>query len=90
LWQESLRSIAQQLGMTWLQLWAFNKDSLLKADVDLTVGSSLRVGQLYQVEEGDSLYALADRLGTTISALRKMNADIPSSGLIYPGQVFAL
>lgn len=47
-------------------------------------GSSLTVVQ------GDTLRKIADRCGTTVSALRRANPDIGSGDLIFPGQVLQL
>ncbi|HEX3046462.1 MAG TPA: LysM peptidoglycan-binding domain-containing protein [Bacillota bacterium] len=41
-------------------------------------------GQTYYVQPGDSLYSIATRYGTTVSALQTANGL--RSGIIYPGQ----
>ena len=42
------------------------------------------------VVSGDTLRKIADRCGTTVSALRLANPEIGSGNLIYPGQIFVL
>src|SRR5512147_1659700 len=42
------------------------------------------------VVSGDTLRKIADRCGTTVSALRRANPEIGSGNLIYPGQVLLL
>jgi len=42
------------------------------------------------VVSGDTLYKIANRCGTTISALRRANPAIGSGNLIFPGQVLQL
>lgn len=43
----------------------------------------------YTVRPGDTLWAIARRYGTTVSAIAAEN-DIPNPSLIYPGQVFRI
>ncbi|MEW6287677.1 MAG: LysM peptidoglycan-binding domain-containing protein [Chloroflexota bacterium] len=47
-------------------------------------------GTSVTVVKGDTLRKIADRCGTTVSALRRANPDIGSGNLIYPGQVLQL
>jgi LysM repeat protein len=47
-------------------------------------------GDSVTVVSGDTLRRIADRCGTTISALRRANPNIGSGNLIYPGQVLQL
>lgn len=47
-------------------------------------------GTSYTVVSGDTLRKIADRCGTTVSALRKANPEIGWGSLIYPGQVLLL
>lgn len=42
------------------------------------------------VASGDTLRKIADRCGTTVSALRRANPEIGLGNLIYPGQVLLL
>jgi LysM repeat protein len=41
-------------------------------------------GQVYVVQQGDTLYSIARRYGVTVSAIEASN-DLPASGYIYPG-----
>ena len=47
-------------------------------------------GTSYTVVSGDTLRKIADRCGTTVSALRRANPEIGWGSLIYPGQVLQL
>jgi peptidoglycan endopeptidase LytE len=47
-------------------------------------------GDSVTVLSGDTLFKIANRCGTTVSALRRANPNIGSGNLIYPGQVLHL
>ena len=47
-------------------------------------------GTSVTVASGDTLRKIADRCGTTVSALRRANPEIGSGNLIYPGQALLL
>lgn len=47
-------------------------------------------GTSVTVVSGDTLRKIADRCGTTVSALRLANPEVGSGNLIYPGQVLLL
>jgi LysM repeat protein len=47
-------------------------------------------GTSVTVLSGDTLRKIADRCGTTVSALQRANPEIGSGNLIYPGQVLLL
>lgn len=47
-------------------------------------------GSSVTVAQGDTLRKIADRCGTTVSALRRANPHIGSGDLIFPGQVLQL
>lgn len=47
-------------------------------------------GTSVTVVRGDTLRKIADRCGTTVSAIRRANPEIGSGNLIYPGQVLLL
>lgn len=49
---------------------------------------SISWGQTYYVQPGDSLYSIAARYGTTITALQQSNGL--SSSMIYPGQALRI
>ncbi len=44
-------------------------------------------GKTYTIQSGDSLYAIANRFGTTIDALMAANNIASTSTVIFPGQV---
>jgi N-acetylmuramoyl-L-alanine amidase len=58
--------------------------SLLVLLVFSICGAGVVWGQTYYVQPGDSLYTIAARYGTTVSALQTANGL--RSGIIYPGQ----
>jgi LysM repeat protein len=47
-------------------------------------------GDSVTVVSGDTLRKIADRCGTTVSALRRANPEIGLGNLIYPGQILHL
>lgn len=47
-------------------------------------------GSSVTVVNGDTLLKIANRCGTTVSALRRANPELGSGNLIYPGQVLQL
>lgn len=47
-------------------------------------------GSSVTVVKGDTLRKIADRCGTTVSALQRANPEIGSGNLIFPGQVLQL
>jgi len=47
-------------------------------------------GTSVTVASGDTLRKIADRCGTTVSAIRRANPEIGNENLIYPGQVLLL
>ena len=42
------------------------------------------------VQSGDTLRKIADRCGTTVSAMQRANPEIGNGNLIYPGQILLL
>ena len=47
-------------------------------------------GTSVTVASGDTLRKIAERCGTTISAIQRANPEIGNGNLIYPGQVLLL
>jgi LysM repeat protein len=47
-------------------------------------------GTSVTVQSGDTLRKIAERCGTTVSALQRANPEIGNGNLIYPGQVLLL
>lgn len=47
-------------------------------------------GSSYTIVKGDTLYKIAAKCDTTVSALRRANPEIGSGNTIYPGQVLLL
>jgi len=87
---ESMVTIAAETGVSWLQLWNFNKGVVTRPDFDLRSGESIKVGQLYEVDDGDTLSNIAARFSSSVSRLRDMNADLAGSDTIAPGQLLCV
>ncbi len=66
--------------------------SVLVASFATTTGAlaAYSCGTSVIVVKGDTLRKIADRCGTTVSALRRANPEIGSGDLIYPNQVLLL
>lgn len=47
-------------------------------------------GSSVTVARGDTLYKIAQRCGTTVTALKRANLELGGGNLIYPGQVLQL
>ncbi|EKX49657.1 hypothetical protein GUITHDRAFT_135834 [Guillardia theta CCMP2712] len=87
---ESFISIAQSIGISWLQLWNFNKGNYSRPDIDLRTGDPVNVGQLYQVDNGDTLYNIADRFSSTVPILYALNGALDPQVPIYTGQLICI
>ena len=55
-----------------------------------TARAASACGETYTIVSGDTLRKIADKCGTTVSALRRANPEIGSGNLIYPGQLLYL
>lgn len=82
--EESMLSIALDLKISWLQLWNFNK-RIKRPDVELKPGMPINVGQLYTVQEGDTLTRIAAAFSTTVKHLIFLNMDLASNLPLVPG-----
>ncbi|NWG07864.1 MAG: LysM peptidoglycan-binding domain-containing protein [Chloroflexi bacterium] len=63
---------------------------LLAMFATTTSASAAGCGTSVTVVSGDTLRKIADRCGTTVSAIQRANPEIGSGNLIYPGQVLLL
>jgi len=63
---------------------------LLASLVTTSSAFAASCGTSVTVASGDTLRKIADRCGTTVSALRLANPEIGNGNLIYPGQVLLL
>jgi tyrosinase len=92
---DTLRIIANRFGTT--------VDAILKLNPQITnanlifVGQSIKLpegviipptgDQTYIVQRGDTLRIIANRFGTTVTAILQLNPQITNPNLIFPGQV---
>ena len=63
---------------------------LLASFATTSVAFAAGCGTSATVASGDTLLKIANRCGTTVSALQRANPEIGSGNLIYPGQVLQL
>jgi len=91
---DSLYSIANRFGMSVNELMRLNNlttplliGQVLKLSSNNSSGSNSNV-QTYTVQRGDSLYAIADRFNTTVSALMSLNNL--TSNVLQIGQVLRI
>mmetsp|Transcript_32931 Transcript_32931/g.51368 ORF Transcript_32931/g.51368 Transcript_32931/m.51368 type:complete len:107 (-) Transcript_32931:305-625(-) len=85
---ETLESVARRYGTDWLQLYMANphiRDPDSIADSERLVN----LGVLYTVRAGDYLELLSQRFFQGVDGIRRLNPDVPESGLISPGQVIS-
>ena len=101
---DTLRSLAAQFGTTIDFLLRLNPTivnaNLIYEGQRLTVPAAGVVdpvpeppatgGQTYTVQYGDTIRKIADRFGTTIDAVLRLNPQITNPNLIYVGQVINL
>lgn len=100
---DTLKSLANRFGTTVDALLAANKD-ITNPNV-IYEGQRLNVyvtqtpppttpppasGQTYYVKKGDTLRKIAEKFGTTVDALLKLNPQIKNQNLIYVGQAITL
>ncbi|GAB4446231.1 MAG: hypothetical protein OHK0041_04770 [Anaerolineales bacterium] len=79
--------------MTTRKILMFVLLTALLAATFATTSSALAAsgcGVSVTVVKGDTLRKIAERCGTTVSALRRANPEIGSGNLIFPGQVLQL
>jgi LysM repeat protein len=95
---DTLRIIANRFGTT--------VDAILRLNPQITnanlifVGQSIRLpegviipptgDQTYMVQRGDTLRIIANRFGTTVTAILQLNPQITNPNLIFPGQVIRI
>lgn len=87
---DSLYRIAKTLGLTSQELLEFNglNSTIIFPGQELAIppmGDSFQEKGVYTVSKGDSLYTIAKRLKTTVTALKAKNNL--TSNYIYPGQI---
>jgi LysM repeat protein len=101
---DTLKSLAARFGTTVDALLAANKNitnpNVIYEGQRLTVNVAPSTpppsspppasGQTYYVKKGDTLRKIADRFGTTVDVLLKLNPKITNPNLIYVGQAITL
>jgi hypothetical protein len=71
-------------SMPWEHVLRFEGTAEASEDV-----SNVDHGETYTVQPGDTLWAIAERCGSTVEELARLN-ELQDPGLIYPGQVLRL
>lgn len=92
---ESLYDLAEGYGVSL--------ESLLRANPQLTAADTVRDGDklaiprresgemaLYTVNQGDTLYKIAQRYNISVEAILRVNPEISDSDLIYPCQTLSI
>lgn len=88
---DNLSRIANKFGTTVANLKSLNNlsSSLIYAGQSIKVPSSANISKLYYtVQSGDSLWAIANRLGVTIGSIKANNGL--TSDKIYVGQILKM
>jgi len=87
---DTLSEIAQKYGTTVNELVKLNNiknPNLIYVGQKLKIESNGKeVKQYYTVKPGDNMTKIANKYGTTLSNLKKLNPNIKNYNLIYPGQ----
>jgi len=87
---DTLSEIAQKYGTTVNELVKLNNiknPNLIYVGQKLKIKSNGKeVKQYYTVKPGDNMTKIANKYGTTLSNLKKLNPNIQNYNLIYPGQ----
>jgi peptidoglycan endopeptidase LytE len=93
---DTLKSLAIRFNTTVDALLRLNP-SITNANIiyegqRLTVPAAGTVvaGQSYTVQSGDTLRKIADKFGTTVDAILKVNPQITNANIIYVGQVITI
>lgn len=76
--EHNLRTVAAQIGLNWMQLWALNP-TISQPAASIADGTSIKTGHTFNVKAGDSLSRVASLFGTTPQTLLDANADIVES-----------
>jgi len=102
--EDTLKGLATRFGVTVDSLVSWNPDitnvniiyegqRLIVYSVPTTPPPATpppASGQLYYVQKGDTLRKIAEKLGTTVDVLLKLNTQITNPNLIYVGQAITV
>lgn len=84
---DTLWAIAQRYNVTLAQLREWNRldDSMLQPGQKLAINGAAPLPDFYHVQDGDTLWAIAQRFEIQVATLRHLN-DIGNRNTIRPGQ----
>jgi spore germination protein YaaH len=76
--------------MHWMTVFMFNNHTLPHPD-SLVPGSRISIGRPYIVRDGDSLYSIATKYGTTWQQIKALNpAIILDEKSLFVGQLLCI
>ena len=93
---DTLFSIAQRFGVSLQALIAANPQitdpNVIVPGQVICIPSAVPpcVGQLYTVQQGDTLFSIAQRFGVSLQALIVANPQITDPNVIVPGQIICI
>lgn len=89
---ETLQTIAAKFGTTWQAIAAANNlpnANFIFAGQRLIIPAAPRPTQTYVVRQGDTLFSIAQRYGTTVQVIQTAN-KLPNPNAIYTGQTLLI
>jgi LysM repeat protein len=89
---ETLQTIAAKFGTTWQAIAAANNlpnANYIYTGQRLIIPAAPRPTQSYVVRQGDTLFSIAQRYGTTVQVIQTAN-NLPNPNSIYTGQTLLI
>jgi LysM repeat protein len=89
---ETLQTIAAKFGTTWQAIAAANNlpnANYIYTGQRLIIPAAPRPTQTYVVRQGDTLFSIAQRYGTTVQVIQTAN-NLPNPNAIYAGQTLLI
>jgi LysM repeat protein len=89
---ETLQTIAAKFGTTWQAIAAANNlpnANYIYTGQRLIIPAAPRPVQTYVVRQGDTLFSIAQRYGTTVQVIQTAN-NLPNPNAIYAGQTLQI